>query len=101
IGEHIADYLAANFGASKTYVTMHRNGTDVGLFLSNGGDRILRFGPNVPSWSVPAFPSFGAGAIRSVETSVGIYSLLLATPNGGTNNYIFARDLNSWGDNNT
>ena len=27
--------------------------------------------------------------------------MLLATPNGGANNYIFTRDLNSWGDNNT
>ena len=101
VGEHIADYLATNFDASKSYVTMHRDGTDVGLFISNGVDQILRYGPNVPSWSVPATPFFGAGALRSVETSVGIYSLLLATPNGGANNYIFARDLNSWGDNNT
>jgi hypothetical protein len=101
VGKNISNYLAANFAAAKSYVTMHRNGTDVGLFISNGVDRILRFGPDVPSWSVPAFPSFGAGAIRSVETSVGEYSLLLATPNGGPNNYIYARDLNSWGDNNT
>jgi hypothetical protein len=101
VGEHIADYLATNFSASKSSVTMHRNGIDVGLFISNGVDRILRYGPNVSSWSVPAFPSFGAGIIKSVETSVGIYSLLLATPNGGPNNYIYARDLNSWGDNNT
>jgi hypothetical protein len=83
IGEHIADYLATNFDAAKSYVTMHRDGTDVGLFISNGIDQILRYGPNVPSWSVPAFPAFGAGALRSIETSVGIYSLMLATPNGG------------------
>ncbi len=101
IGEHIADYLSANFNPAKSYVAMHRDGTDVGTYISNGVDRILRYGPNVPSWSVPTFPSFGAGAMQSVETSVGIYSLLLATPNGGPNNYIYARDLNSWGDNNT
>ena len=83
VGKNIADYLATNFIAAKSYVTMHRDGTDVGLFISNGVDRILRYGPNVPSWSVPAFPAFGAGALRSIETSIGIYSLMLATPTGG------------------
>jgi hypothetical protein len=83
IGEHISDYLSANFASEKTYATMHRNGLDVGVFLSNGVDRIVRFGSNISAWSVPAFPSFGAGALRSVETSVGIYSLMAASPTGG------------------
>ena len=83
VGLHISDYLATNVNPAKAYVTLHRDGTDVGLFISNGIDRILRYGPNVPSWSVPAFPLFGVGALKSVETSVGIYSLLLATPTGG------------------
>jgi hypothetical protein len=101
IGEHIGDYLSANFAAASTYATSHRDGLDVGTFLSNGVDQVLRFGPNVPSWSVPAFPTFGAGALRSIETSVGVYSLMLAAPNGGTANYLYARDLNSWGDGGT
>jgi hypothetical protein len=83
IGEHISDYLTANFNASTTYATMHRDGLDVGMFLSNGVDRILRFGSNISAWSVPAFPVFGAGALRSIETSVGVYSLMVGTPNGG------------------
>jgi hypothetical protein len=84
VGEHIGDYLAAHFDSKKTYVTMHRDGLDVGVFLSNGVDRIVRYGSNIQAWSVPAFPAFGAGALRSVETSVGTYSLMAASPNGGT-----------------
>lgn len=83
IGEHIADYLSENFSPIKTYATMHRNGLDVGAFVSNGVDRILRYGSNIGAWSVPAFPVFGAGALNSVETSVGIYSLMVASPTGG------------------
>src|SRR5579864_3868298 len=97
-GSHVADYLTANFPAASTYLTMHRDGLDVGTFLSNGTDQVLRYGDNIEAWSVPAFPAFGAGALRSIETSVGVYSLMLASPNGGTQNYLYVRDLNSWGD---
>lgn len=83
IGNHIGDYLADNFDPAKSYVTMHRNGLDVGVFISNGVDQILRFGSNIQAWSVPAFPACGAGALASIETSVGIYSLMLASPMGG------------------
>ena len=100
-GEHIADYLTANFTSSKTYVTTHRNGLDIGIFLSNGSNQVLRYGSNIGAWSVPAYPSFGAGALRSIETSVGVYSLMLATPAGGSANYLYARDVNSWGDGGT
>jgi hypothetical protein len=80
IGEHVADYLNANFAADSTYVTMHRDGEDVGMFLSNGNDQVLRYGTNISAWSVPAFPLGGAGALRSVETSIGIHTLMLASP---------------------
>jgi hypothetical protein len=102
-GEHIADYLAANFAPTTSRVTLHRNGIDTGIFVSNGVDRILRFGTNIGAWSVPAFPSFGAGAVRSIETSVGITTLMAASPTGAhtPGNYLYARDLNSWGDGGT
>ena len=82
-GQHIADYLEANFQAASTYVTMHRDGLDVGVFLSNGVDQVIRYGSNISAWSVPAFPLFGAGALNSIETSVGVTTLMLASPNGG------------------
>lgn len=83
IGEHVADYLTANFVANKTYVAQYRNGLDVGVFLSNGVDQVLRYGSNIGAWSLPAYPACGAGALQSIETSVGIYSLMLASPTGG------------------
>jgi len=84
IGEHISDYLTENFTAASTYVTMHRDGLDVGVFLSNGVDQVVRYGSNIGAWSVPAFPVGGAGALRSIETSVGVHTLMLASPTGGT-----------------
>jgi hypothetical protein len=97
-GKNIADYLTTNFASASTYLTMHRDGLDVGTFLSNGVDQVLRYGSNIDAWSVPAYPSFGAGALRSIETSVGVYSLMLAAPAGGAQNYLYARDTQSWGD---
>jgi hypothetical protein len=84
VGEHVADYLTANFPPASTYVTMHRDGLDVGMFLSNGTDQVLRYGTNISAWSVPAFPLSGAGALRSIETSVGVNTLMLAPPTAGT-----------------
>lgn len=98
IGQKIADYLSANFTSTKSYVTMHRDGEDVGVFISNGVDQVLRFGSNIQAWSVPAFPLGGAGALLSVETTPGIMSLLLAPPTAGANKFLMVRDLNSWGD---
>jgi hypothetical protein len=101
-GEHIADYLTTNFPSDSTYVTMHRDGLDVGVFLSNGTNQVLRYGTNIGSWSVPAYPISGAGALRSIETTVGVYSLMLAAPSSAAanpKNYILARDVNSWSDN--
>jgi len=82
-GQHVADYLVANFPNTTTYATMHRNGLDVGLFLSNGTDQVLRYGSNIQAWSVPSYPIGGAGALRSIETSVGVNSLMLASPTAG------------------
>lgn len=83
IGERISDYLSANFSAASTYATMHRDGLDVGMFLSNGVDKIIRYGSNIGAWSVASYPLCGAGALRSIETSVGVFTLMLANPTGG------------------
>ena len=102
-GHYVSDYINANFPPASSYITLHRNGLDTGMFLSNATTTILRDGTNVNAWSVPAYPVGGAGALASVETSVGIYSLLLAPPAPppvfvDPPNYILARNLNSWAD---
>jgi hypothetical protein len=93
-GLRIADYIANNFPTPSSYVTYHRNGNDVGLYLCNGTTQMLRFGPNVGGWSVPYYPVGGCTALNSVETSIGTYSLLTTNSSG----YILARNLSSWQD---
>jgi hypothetical protein len=95
-GHYVADFIANNFPPASTYVTLHRNGLDSGLFLANGSTTVLRNGVNVGAWSVPYYPVGGIGALNSIETSVGTYSLCAApTVEAG---YIMARNLNSWQD---
>jgi hypothetical protein len=97
IGHNVADYLMANFPSTSSYVTMHRSGEDIGSFLSNGNDTILRYGERIATWSVPAKPVGGCGALNSIETSVGVQTLMMApaTPAG----YLLGRDLTTWQDN--
>ena len=95
-GHYVADFIAANFPPASSYVTVHRNGNDVGLFLSDGDDTVLRYGLNIGAWSVPAYPVGGIGALSSIETSVGTYSLCAAPTTAA--GYILARNLNAWED---
>jgi hypothetical protein len=71
-GWRVGDLLQANFPSASSYVTMHRAGQDTGVFLSNGG------------------------AIGSVETSPGIYTLLLGPTTGSGR--ILARNLTTFSD---
>jgi len=96
IGHNIANLVSTDFAPPTSYVAMHRNGLDSGLFLSNGNNLVARYGTNVQNWSPLYEPLMGAGAIRSVETSAGIYTLFLAPPTAG--GMVFARDINVFAD---
>lgn len=74
-GTYVGDILMNDFSPTESYITMHRNGLDTGLFLSNGTDSIIRLGTNINAWSTLASPVGGVGALRSIETSPGLYSL--------------------------
>jgi len=76
-GIYIANLLQSTFPPASSYLTIHRQGLDEGLFLSNGTDSVIRLGVNIPAWSPIAKPVGGAHALQSVETSVGAYSLML------------------------
>lgn len=95
-GHYVSDFLAANFPPASSYVTLHRNGNDVGLFLGNGSTTVLRNGTNIGAWSVPYYPVGGIGALASIETSIGTYSLCAAPTTAG--GFIMVRDLDSWED---
>lgn len=96
-GHYVADYIQNTFAPATSYLTMHRNGLDSGLFLSNGVDTALRYGTNIGAWSLPAKPVGGIGALRSVETSTGIYTLCAAPATAA--GFILGRNLNTWQDN--
>jgi hypothetical protein len=95
-GHYIADFISANFPPASSYVTLHRNGNDSGLFLSNGSTITIKNGINIGGWSLPAYVVGGIGALASIETSVGHYSLCAAPTTA--HGYIMARDLTSWAD---
>jgi hypothetical protein len=104
-GHVVADYIASTFPPASSYLTMHRNGNDVGLFMGNGSTTMLRYGSNIGAWSVPAYPVGGFKAMGSIETSIGTYSLCIAPASAPltsppTPNYIMARNLNAWADTN-
>jgi hypothetical protein len=79
VGHPIGDKLKANFPAPSSYVTIHRDGADCGLFISNGTDSIYKYSFNFTAWSPVAQPSGSGGvlAIGSVETSAATYTLLM------------------------
>jgi len=88
----IGDLVQA-FPENASYLTTHRNGLDNGLFLCDGSANILRYGLNVQAWSPMYKPVGGIKALRSIETSVGNYTLCAgrATAAG----FILGRDLTS------
>lgn len=70
----IAD-IVQTFPENASYMTTHRNGLDNGLFLCDGSTNVLRYGLNVQAWSPIYKPMGGIKALKSIETSVGNYTL--------------------------
>lgn len=108
-GTYVADLIQDTFPPTTSYVTMHRNGLDSGLFLGDGDENILRMGTNIRAWSTMAHPVGGIKALKSIETSPGNYTLMAARPygsSGGTGSppdpvvgsYLLGRDLSTWQD---
>lgn len=77
ISAFIAD-VVQNFPEQSSYLALHRNGLDNGLFLGDGSTNILRYGLNSQAWSTIYKPVGGIRALNSIETSVGNYTLCAA-----------------------
>lgn len=95
-GAFVADLIAANFTPNTSYITTHRNGLDSGVFLSNGESKVLRYGLNIGAWSPVYNVVAGVKAIRSIETSVGHYTLCAGR--ASAQGYILGRDLTTYQD---
>ena len=103
MGGPVADKLAM-FDATKVYVTVHENGNDNAIFVSNGTTGWYRLNPaqfpnGTPVWSTFATITTGAGAVESIEVSNGIHRLLVAGV--GSNKPILMRDFSTYEDNGT
>lgn len=76
IGFPVADQLLANFPPATSYLSIHRNGPDEGLFISNGTTLVKRYSLTKQNWSPTATVTSGIGAIGSIQTSTGVHTLL-------------------------
>lgn len=91
--------VVQQFPSPASYLTMHRQGLDNGLFLGDGATNMLRYGLNVQAWSPLYKPVGGIGALRSIETSTGVYTLCAARPGAfGGSSFILGRSLGTFQD---
>lgn len=96
VGFAIGDKLAANFAPASTYLALHRNGTDSGLWISNGSTSSYRYLITKDSWSTERPVVGGMGALATVQVSDGDYQLLAGRASGS--GFILNRDLTNFQD---
>ena len=98
-GQSTSFATAAAWDPALSYLAVHRNGDDIGTFLSNARGSIVRFGTRFGNWSTIYQPNTGAGTgpVSSVETTPGVFTLLLGAHIAG--DYIYQRDLTAFTDN--
>lgn len=96
IGFAVQDILQGTFNPATVYMTAHRQGTDSGLFMSDGSANVMYYSLRNQAWSTMATVVGGVGAIGSIETTTATYTLCAGRPTGsGT---ILGRNLSSFVD---
>ena len=96
IGLNVAPLLTSYFNPASTYLTVHRMGEDVGLFVSDGSTNYMKFRIDQNSWSPMCQIVGGQKCMQSIETSTGVYTLLAGSASGAE--YIYGRNLTTWTD---
>lgn len=99
IGFPVGDQLLTTYNPATSILSLHRNGTDVGLFISDGSANLKKYNLNFNAWSPTAQPVGGIGAIASIETSTASYNLLMGRPTAS--GYILKRDTSLYTDDGT
>ena len=67
VGFAIGNLLNSTFNPATSYLALHRNGNDSGLFISDGSTNMFRYRLDQYSWSTVAQVVGGAGAIASID----------------------------------
>ena len=94
VGFPIGDKFALGFNPANTILALHRHGPDSGLFISDGSTSMYKYRIDQQAWSPVAHVVGGSGALASIETSVGEYTLLTgqSVSGGYSANYILGRN---------
>lgn len=95
IGNPLEAQLGA-FNPASVSITRHRNGSDEGIFISDGSANVYRYSLNFGCWSPVAQPVGGVGVIGSIETSTNNWTLMLGQTSGSS--YLFGRSLTTFTD---
>lgn len=99
VGFNIQDQLSATFDPNSTYLTIHRYGLDCHLWLSDGAANVKGYDLRFQAWLPNAAVTGGVKAIKSIETSPGVYSLMAGRAAGS--GYILNRDTTTYLDDGT
>lgn len=96
VGQWIGNDLLANFDPTTSSLALHRNGTDQGLWISNGSNRMRRYSLQFNSWDVARVVSGGTGVIFSIEATISNWRLFTGRTSGS--GYLLARDTTTYQD---
>jgi hypothetical protein len=96
VGFPIGDVLLNGFDPTLVYLALFRNGSDAGLFISDGSTYTFKYSIAKNSWSPLAAVVGGAKAIASLTTADGVNRLMIGRAAGS--GYILYRDITNWTD---
>jgi hypothetical protein len=95
VGYNIRATLGA-YNPANVYLAIHKNGTDEGLFISDGSTNLWRYSVAMSCWSTVAQPVAGVRAIGSIEATTNNWQLFIGRTAGS--GYLLNRDTSTYSD---